>query len=126
MRGWRPPHAAARPAGVGNPMPELRSALGLLPGRGCCTRRCRSHAGLADRPAVRPHRSLAHRATPATAYTARPKAVPGDRTADTHHRVRTDRLDANGCVTLRHGGRLYHIGIGRAHARTYVLLLVQD
>src|SRR6516225_8146486 len=74
----------------------------------------------------RPHRSLAHRATPATAYAARPKAAPGDRTADTHHRVRTDRLDANGCVTLRHGGRLYHIGIGRAHARTHVLLLVQD
>ena len=31
----------------------------------------------------RPHRSLPHRATPATAYYARPKAVPGDRTADT-------------------------------------------
>ena len=27
----------------------------------------------------RPHRSLAHRATPATAYQARPKAAPGDR-----------------------------------------------
>ena len=74
----------------------------------------------------RPHRSRAHRATPATAYAARPKAAPGDRTADTHHRVRTDRLDANGSVTLRHGGRLYHIGIGRTHARTHVLLLVQD
>ena len=74
----------------------------------------------------RPHRSLPHRCTPATAYAARPKATPGDRTADAHHRVRTDRLDANGTVTLRHGGRLYHIGIGRTHARTYVLLLVQD
>ncbi len=74
----------------------------------------------------RPHKALPHRATPATAYAARPKATPGDRTADTHHRVRTDRLDANGTVTLRHGGRLYHIGIGRTHARTHVLLLVQD
>jgi Integrase core domain len=74
----------------------------------------------------RPHRSLPHRATPATAYHARPKATPSDRTADTHDRVRTDRLDANGCVTLRHGGKLYHIGIGRTHARTHVLLLVQD
>ena len=36
----------------------------------------------------RPHRSLPHRATPATAYTARPKADPGDRSADTHDRVR--------------------------------------
>jgi len=74
----------------------------------------------------RPHRSLPHRCTPATAYTARPKATPGIRAADTHNRVRTDRLDANGCVTLRHGGKLYHIGIGRTHARTHILLLIQD
>jgi transposase InsO family protein len=74
----------------------------------------------------RPHRSLPGRATPATAYTARPKAVPGDRGADTHDRVRTDRIDATGIVTLRHNGRLHHIGIGRPHARTRVLLLVQD
>jgi transposase InsO family protein len=74
----------------------------------------------------RPHRSLPGRATPATAYAARPKAVPGDRAADTHDRVRTDRIDATGLVTLRHPGRLYHIGIGRPHAGTRVLLLVQD
>ena len=74
----------------------------------------------------RPHRSLPHRATPATAYTARPKALPGDRTTDTHDRVRTDTTGANGTVTLRHAGRLYHIGIGRTHARTHVLLLIRD
>jgi transposase InsO family protein len=74
----------------------------------------------------RPHRSLPHRATPATAYAARPKATPGNRAADTHDRIRTDRLDTNGCVTLRHAGRLYHIGVGRTYARTHVLLLVQD
>ena len=75
---------------------------------------------------TRPHRSLPHRATPATAYTARPKAVPGDRTADTHHRVRTDIISTSGSVTLRTGGKLHHIGIGRIHAGTAVLLLVQD
>ena len=74
----------------------------------------------------RPHRSLPHRATPATAYAARPKAAPGDRSRDTHHRVRTDRVDKAGKVTLRHGGRLYSIGIGRTHTRTRVLILVQD
>ncbi len=74
----------------------------------------------------RPHRSLTGRATPADAYAARPKAGPGDRSADTHDRVRTDRIDATGLVTLRHNGKLHHIGIGRAHARTRVLLLVQD
>jgi len=74
----------------------------------------------------RPHRSLPHQATPATAYHARPKATPGNRSTDTHDRVRTDRIDADGKVTLRHHGRLHHIGIGRTHARTRVLLLVQD
>jgi transposase InsO family protein len=75
----------------------------------------------------RPHRSLPQRATPATVYAARPKATPaGSRDADTHDRVRRDRVDTTGVVTLRHAGRLHHIGIGRTHARTHVLLLVQD
>ena len=75
----------------------------------------------------RPHRSLPHRATPATAYTARPKATPsGDRTGDTHDRVRTDKIDKAGVVTLRHNGRLHHVGVGRTYAGTYVRLLVQD
>ncbi|WP_246633328.1 transposase [Pseudonocardia nigra] len=76
----------------------------------------------------RPHRSLPHRATPATANTARPKASPTSdaRTGDSHDRVRTDKIDKTGCVTLRVAGRLRHIGIGRPHAGTHVLLLVQD
>jgi transposase InsO family protein len=75
----------------------------------------------------RPHRSLPQRATPAATYAARPKATPSaDRGRDTHDRVRTDRIDQTGCVTLRVNGRLHHIGIGRTHARTHVLLLVQD
>lgn len=74
----------------------------------------------------RPHKSLAHRATPATAYAARPKAVPGNRDTDTHDRVRTDKVWAVGTVTLRHAGKLHHIGVGREHAGQPVLLLVQD
>ena len=75
----------------------------------------------------RPHRSLPHHATPAAAYTGRPKAGPSsDRTRDTHDRVRTDKSDKSGAVTLRHHGRLHHIGIGRTHAGTYVRLLVHD
>lgn len=75
----------------------------------------------------RPHRSLPHRATPGVAYTARPKATPaGNRDHDTHHRVRHDRVDTNGKLTLRHAGKLHHIGIGRTHARTPVIMLVRD
>ena len=59
------------------------------------------------------------------------KALPaGTRDTDTHTRVRHDRIDRSGIVTLRLAGRLHHIGIGRTHARThartYVLLLIDD
>src|SRR5262245_40929112 len=75
----------------------------------------------------RPHRALPHRATPASVYHSLPKALQASsRDADTHDRIRRDRVDATGVVTLRHAGRLHHIGIGRTHARTHVLLLVQD
>jgi hypothetical protein len=63
---------------------------------------------------------------PAAAYAARSKATPGSRAADTHDRVRTDRVHADGTVTLRTGGRLHHIGLGRTYAGTSVLLIVQD
>jgi transposase InsO family protein len=75
----------------------------------------------------RPHRSLPHHATPAAAYHARPKAAPStDRTADTHDRLRHDMIDSSGVVTLRVNGRLHHIGIGRTHARTPVIMLIRD
>ena len=74
----------------------------------------------------RPHRSLPHRQTPATACAARPKATPGTQPAEHHDRVRADRVDADGKLTLRYDGKLYHIGIGRAHARTRILMLVHD
>lgn len=75
----------------------------------------------------RPHRSLPHQATPAAAYTARPKAGPStDPISDTHDRVRTDRIGTTGTVTLRVASRLHHIGVGRAHAGTYVRLLIRD
>ena len=73
----------------------------------------------------RPHRSLTHHATPAVIYTTRPKADPATR-IDTHNRVRTDRVHTSGVITLRVNGRLHHIGIGRHHHRTRVLILAQD
>jgi hypothetical protein len=64
---------------------------------------------------------------PATIYTTLPKATPGsDRSTDTHDRVRHDKIDKAGSVTLRVAGRLRHIGVGRTYARTDVTLLVQD
>jgi transposase InsO family protein len=74
----------------------------------------------------RPHRALDRR-TPVQAYQARPKAVPTGTPIDTgHYRVRHDRIDNSGVITLRHNSRLHHIGLGRRHAGTRVLVLVRD
>ncbi|HKF87406.1 MAG TPA: IS481 family transposase [Propionibacteriaceae bacterium] len=72
----------------------------------------------------RPHRSL-NRRTPAAAYQARPKASPPttpDRQPQA--RVRRDIVDTDGKLSLRHHGRLHHIGVGRTHARTPILMLI--
>ena len=75
---------------------------------------------------VRPHRALGRR-TPAEAYAARPKATAsGIPLIDGHFRVRHDKIDTNGKLTLRHNSRLHHIGLGRRYAGTSVLVLVHD
>ena len=69
---------------------------------------------------------MPHRATPAALHDSLPKALPGPSRDDTHDRIRHDRIDKSGSVTLRWAGQLRHIGIGRTHAGTHVILLVQD
>jgi hypothetical protein len=55
---------------------------------------------------------------------ALPKAAPPGFPADTHFRIRHDTVDQFGKLTLRHGSQLHHLGIGRTHAQTPVLILV--
>jgi transposase InsO family protein len=75
---------------------------------------------------VRPHRAL-HRRTPEQAYLARPKATPtGTPLHAGAYRIRHDRIDTCGKLTLRHNSRLHHIGMGRRHAGTNVLILIHD
>lgn len=76
---------------------------------------------------TRPHRSLDRR-TPAQAFIARTKATPRRHgiTVPAQHRVRRDRIDADGKVTLRYRSKLRHLGIGRRYAGTRVMLLVAD
>jgi transposase InsO family protein len=76
----------------------------------------------------RPHRSLPHHATPAARYEALPKAAPttGIRDRDNHTRIRHDKVDKTGCITLRIASRMHHIGISRTYAGTHVLVLVND
>jgi len=72
---------------------------------------------------VRPHRSLDRR-TPAETYTARSKATPAG--TDGHWRIREDRVDESGSITLRFNSRMHHIGIGRAHKHERVRVLIHD
>jgi hypothetical protein len=73
---------------------------------------------------IRPHRAIGRR-TPAGAFTAREKAHPtGPRIDATGYRVRHDRLDRKGTVTLRHKGRLHHIPVGRPYKTWRVILLI--
>jgi transposase InsO family protein len=75
---------------------------------------------------IRPHRALDGR-TPLQAYSARIKARPAtEALPTTHFRVRQDKVDQGGRVTLRHNSRLHHIGIGRAHKNRPIKLLIAD
>jgi transposase InsO family protein len=73
----------------------------------------------------RPHRALGRR-TPASAYTQTPKAIPAGSHAGTHYRLRYDRLDAKGKMSIRRAGRMHHLGIGTTHARKRVLALADE
>jgi len=74
---------------------------------------------------VRPHRALSGR-TPLQAYSARLKARPAGAGTGTYFRVREDRVDKAGKVSLRYDSRLYKIGIGRAYKGRVIKLLIAD
>jgi hypothetical protein len=74
----------------------------------------------------RPHRAL-NRRTPSEAYRATPKAAPASNGhAPGHYRLRYDRLDTKGRMTMRRAGRMHHLGVGIEHARKRVLAFADD
>jgi len=56
----------------------------------------------------------------------RPRSTAPPARIEPHYRVRKDKVDITGVITLRHNSRLHHIGIGRRHVGTRVLVLVAD
>jgi transposase InsO family protein len=72
---------------------------------------------------IRPHRSIGRR-TPLQAYSGRVKARPAGVAAGTYFRVREDRVDKTGKVSLRYDSRLYKIGLGRAYKGRHIKLLI--
>jgi transposase InsO family protein len=73
----------------------------------------------------RPHRALG-RKTPQEVWAAKVKAEPGAAVPPVHLRVRHDTVDRDGRVTLRYDSRLHHIGLGRRHRGTPIVLFVAD
>ena len=74
---------------------------------------------------VRPHRAL-HRRTPLQAFNDRPKAFPTGYHIPPHYRLRHDRIDAAGAITIRYNSRLHHIGLGKRRTGTKVTVLIDD
>ena len=74
---------------------------------------------------VRPHRAK-NRMTPRAAFDSRDKARPAGPKIQPGKgvRVRQDRIDKTGTLTLRHAGRLHHIGMGRDHRAKRVIMLI--
>jgi transposase InsO family protein len=74
---------------------------------------------------IRPHRAKG-RKTPLSAFDSRDKARPIKRggTFTRELRVRHDKVDRHGVVTIRYKSKLHHIGMGRALAGTRIVLLV--
>ncbi|MGI8707692.1 MAG: IS481 family transposase [Actinomycetota bacterium] len=74
---------------------------------------------------IRPHRAKG-RMTPRAAFDSRAKAKPRtpEHTYTRELRVRHDKVDQHGTVTIRYKSKLHHIGVGRALNGTRVILLV--
>jgi len=73
---------------------------------------------------ARPHRGIGRR-TPISVYAAREKARPiGPFVPIGGRRVRFDKVDKTGVVTLRYRGQLHHIGIGAAYKGWRVVMLI--
>jgi hypothetical protein len=71
----------------------------------------------------RPHRALDGR-TPLQVFTTRLKASPSMTQPQVDYRIRRDRLDAEGRVTLRYLSRLRHFHVSYKRRRQEVILLV--
>jgi transposase InsO family protein len=74
---------------------------------------------------MRPHRAVARR-TPLQAFNTRPKAFPTAYKIPPHYRVRHDKIDAAGVITIRYKSRLHHIGLSKRRRGTHVIVLIDN
>lgn len=73
---------------------------------------------------VRPHRAIGRR-TPLEAFNGRGKASPRGPKIDVDgYRVRRDKVDRSGHVTIRYRSQMHHVGVGRRFAGVRVIVLI--
>ena len=72
-----------------------------------------------------PTSSTATPYTPIEAFNDRPKAFPSGYQIP-HYRVRHDKIDAGGVITLRYNSRVHHIGLSKHLRGTKVIVLIDD
>jgi transposase InsO family protein len=73
----------------------------------------------------RPHRALG-RKTPQEVFDIKVKAHPVVSRVQTHFRIRHDKVDKHGSITLRYNSKLHHIGMGARFQGQPIVLLVAD
>lgn len=71
----------------------------------------------------RPHRALAGK-TPKLVYEAGVKAGPDKQSIAYDWRIRHDKVDKAGKLTLRRAGKLHHMGVAKEYAGQHVLMLI--
>ncbi len=59
-------------------------------------------------------------------FTTRPKAFPTAYKIPPHYRLRHDRIDAAGVITIRYHSRLHHIGLTKRRRGTHVIVLIDE
>jgi Integrase core domain len=72
----------------------------------------------------RPHRAL-NRHTPQEVFDTKVKAHP-DTNTQRHYRIRHDKVDGHGSLTIRYQSKLHHIGMGARHKHQPVTMLIAD
>lgn len=72
---------------------------------------------------ARGHRALAMK-TPQESYLATIKATPQEAKDQGHYRVRHDKVDQFGKLTMRRAGKMHHLGVGIIHQFKTVFLIV--
>jgi transposase len=100
---------------------------GWPPNPGPQPARAADPAGPVPPPLQHPPAAPSHRPThPRRGLRGETQGHPSLPTISPHYRVRRDRIDNGGVITIRYDSKLRHIGLGRQHRGKRVLALIAD